>query len=326
MNISAESKIFVAGHKGMVGSSICRLLNQEGYSNILTEEKSSLDLLNQKQVNSFFQDNKIDVVFFCSAKVGGIHANSTYPYDFIYQNLMMQNNVINAAHSNNVNNLLFLGSSCIYPKNANQPITENQLLTGVLEQTNQWYAIAKIAGIKLYESLNIQHDRDYRSIMPTNLYGPNDNFHELNGHVIPALIRRFYEAKTSNFNSINIWGTGNAMREFLHVDDLAKASLHIMNMSKLDFNTFNNIIDESHINVGTGEDISIKNLVYILKEISQFDGDIVFDITKPDGTPRKVLDISKIESLGWSPTMTLKNGIHQTYNWYVSNLDTAKKV
>lgn len=325
MTLKINDNIFVAGHNGMVGKAVVKCLIMKGYKNIITANRKELDLLNQRNVYKFFDSNKIDAVFICSAKVGGIYSNSTYPYDFIYQNQMIQNNIINAAHLSDINNLLFMGSSCIYPKMASQPIHESQLLTGPLEPTNQWYALAKIAGIKLCEGMNIQFGRDYRSLMPTNLYGPNDNFHDLNSHVIPALVRRFYEAVVENKKSLKVWGSGKPKREFLHVDDLAKASVFLMEMDKQKFNSFIKP-DLSHINVGTGDDISIEELVSIIRNISKYDGEILFDDSKPDGTMRKVLDISTITSMGWLPEISLEDGLFDTYEWYKNNEDTAKKV
>ena len=325
MTLKSDNKIFVSGHNGMVGSALVKCLKKNGYSNIIKANRKELDLLNQNNVYNFFDSNKIDAVFICSAKVGGIYSNSTYPYDFIYQNQMIQNNIINAAHLSDINNLLFMGSSCIYPKLASQPIHESQLLTGPLEPTNQWYALAKISGIKLCEGMNIQFGRDYRSLMPTNLYGPNDNFHDLNSHVIPALVRRFYEAVLENKKSLKVWGSGKPKREFLHVDDLAKASVFLMEVDKQKFNSFIKP-DLSHINVGTGNDISIEELVSIIRNISKYDGEILFDDSKPDGTMKKVLDISTITSMGWSPEISLEDGLFDTYEWYKNNEDTAKKV
>tara|TARA_B100001063_G_C16763468_1_gene557275 strand:+ start:1083 stop:2060 length:978 start_codon:yes stop_codon:yes gene_type:complete len=324
VNLNFDDNIFVTGHNGMVGSAVVSALKKEGYPNIVIEEKKNLDLLDQSKVNLFFKSKSIDAVFICSAKVGGIHSNSEYPYDFIYQNLTIQNNIINSAHLNDVNKLLFLGSSCIYPKKAKQPIKESELLKGPLEPTNQWYALAKIAGIKTCEALNIQNNRDYRSLMPTNLYGPNDNFHDMNSHVIPALIRRFYESKINKEDSIIIWGSGRPLREFLHVDDLAKASIHVMKMNKQEYSSYIKP-DLSHINIGTGQDVSIKKLSEILKSISGFEGKIIFDEAKPDGTMRKVLDISKIKSMGWKPDIDLKKGLKSTYQWYEKNKNSAKK-
>lgn len=318
MTIKKDSSIFIAGHNGMVGSSINKLLLSKGYQDIITAKRDQLDLLDQNAVKNFFKKNSFDYVFICAAKVGGIYANSSTPTDFIYQNLQIQLNLISACHENNVNSLLFLGSSCIYPKHSIQPISEDQLLTGPLEGTNEWYAIAKIAGIKLCESYNIQFNRDYRSIMPTNLYGKNDNFDENNSHVIPALIRRFFEAVKNNEEQIIIWGTGKPLREFLHVDDMALASLFIAELGR---NEYQNSIRSnlSHINVGTGKDITINELVKILSDISGFNGKIIFDSSKPDGTPRKVLNTKKINDLGWSPKISLKEGLNDTYQWFSKN-------
>tara|TARA_A100001015_G_C15030944_1_gene733191 strand:+ start:1416 stop:2387 length:972 start_codon:yes stop_codon:yes gene_type:complete len=318
MTIKKDSSIFIAGHNGMVGSSINKLLLSRGYQNIVTSNRNQLDLLDQNAVKKFFKQNCFDYVFICAAKVGGIYANSSTPADFIYQNLQIQLNLISACHENNVDKLLFLGSSCIYPKHSIQPIAEDQLLTGPLEGTNEWYAIAKIAGIKLCESYNIQFNRDYRSIMPTNLYGKNDNFDKKNSHVIPALIRRFFEAVKNNDEQIVIWGTGKPLREFLHVDDMAIASLFIAELDKSDYQ--NNISSNlSHINVGTGKDIAIEELVKILADISGFKGKIIFDSSKPDGTPRKVLNTKKINDLGWFPRISLKEGLSDTYKWFSEN-------
>ena len=313
-------KIFLAGHNGMVGSAIYRKI-KNSYNDIydlVTTDRDELDLLNQDNVRSFFSEIKPDALIIAAAKVGGIHANNNYPAEFIYENICIQNNLIHEANNLDINKILFLGSSCIYPRNAKQPMSEDELLSGALEPTNEPYAIAKIAGIKMCESYNRQYGRDYRSIMPTNLYGPNDNFHDLNSHVIPALIRRFYEAKTSNLNSINIWGTGNALREFLHVDDLAKASLHIMNMSKQEYIGDSKTLP-SHINIGAGEDMTIKELVQVIKKIVGFNGKIVFDNTKPDGSPRKLLDSSLINGTGWNPKVSIIDGLTQTYKAFLSN-------
>ncbi len=292
------TKIFIAGHNGMVGSAIMRQLQKDERNHLVTASRSELDLTNQQAVNQFFADNQIDQVYLAAAKVGGIHANNTYPAEFIYQNLMIEANIIHAAHQNNVQKLLFLGSSCIYPKLAQQPMKEEALLTGTLENTNEPYAIAKIAGIKLCESYNRQYGRDYRSIMPTNLYGPNDNFHPENAHVIPALIRRFHEAKINNKSQVTAWGSGKPMREFLYVDDLAEASVFVMNLDKEKYNQVTQPM-LSHINVGTGTDCTIKELVETIAKVTDFQGEIIFDTSKPDGTPRKLLDVSKIEKLGW---------------------------
>lgn len=282
------NRIFVAGHNGMVGSAIIRKLKSQGNCEFILRDRKKLNLTNQQEVHNFFQSEQIDQVYLAAAKVGGIHANNTYPADFIYENLMIESNVINSAHLANIDKLLFLGSSCIYPKHAQQPITESSLLTGKLEETNEPYAIAKIAGIKLCESYNRQYGRDYRSIMPTNLYGPNDNFHPENSHVIPALLRRFHEAKINGLNKVTIWGSGNPRREFLHVDDLAEASIHIMNLNKETYDKHTTPM-ASHINVGTGTDCSIKQLALTIAATIGYDGDIDFDTSKPDGTPKKTI-------------------------------------
>lgn len=305
-------RIFVAGHRGMVGSAIIRRLKQLGYTNIITRDRSELDLSNQAQVQAFFQQQVIEQVYIAAAKVGGIYANNTYPADFIYDNLMIECNLIHSAHIAGVQKLLFLGSSCIYPKHAEQPIKEESLLTGTLEPTNEPYAIAKISGIKLCESYNRQHGRDYRSVMPTNLYGPNDNFHPENSHVIPALIRRFYEAVQNNSDKVTIWGTGEPMREFLYVEDMASASVHVMKIPRETYQaTTGKMV--SHINVGTGQDCKIRDLAELISDVVGFRGNLIFDQTKPDGTYRKVLDISRIEQIGWKPQTSLYSGLKQTY-------------
>ena len=314
-----KPKIYIAGHKGMVGSAIFRQLKDQEVD-IITKNREQLNLLNQQDVQNFFKNEKIDQVYLAAAKVGGIYANNTYPADFIYQNLMIQNNVIHNAFLNGVKKLLFLGSSCIYPKNSKQPIKEEELLTGKLEPTNEPYAISKIAGIKMCESYNRQygksHNIDYRSIMPTNLYGPGDNYHPENSHVIPALIYRFHEAKINNLPNVTIWGTGTPKREFLYVDDMAKASIHLMNLDK-------NIYDKqtssmcSHINVGSGKDLAIKELAEIIKEVLGFKGGINFDPTKPDGISKKLLDSKLINSLGFKPEISLKDGLIKTYQDYI---------
>jgi GDP-L-fucose synthase len=315
----AKPKIFIAGHKGMVGSAIVRLLNDQDVE-IITKDRTELDLLNQGSVQNFFEHEKIDQVYFAAAKVGGIHANNNYPADFIYENLTVQTNVIHSAFLNGVKKLLFLGSSCIYPKNANQPIKEDELLAGKLEPTNEPYAIAKIAGIKMCESYNRQygksHGIDYRSIMPTNLYGPGDNYHPENSHVIPGLIYRFHKAKIKNLESVNIWGTGTPKREFLYVDDLAQASIHIMNLDKKNYNE--QITSESsHINVGSGKELSIKELAETIKEVIDFKGRINFDTNKPDGSVRKLLNSERINKLGFKPKIDLKEGLIKTYQDYL---------
>ena len=310
-----KTKIFIAGHNGMVGSALVRYLKDQDVE-IITRDRIELNLLNQKNVESFFKKEKIDQIYLAAAKVGGIHANNTYPADFIYQNLMIQANVINSAFLNGVKKLLFLGSSCIYPNNANQPIREDQLLSGKLEPTNEPYAIAKIAGIKMCESYNRQygksHSIDYRSIMPTNLYGPGDNYHPENSHVIPGLIYRFHQAKIQNLSSVSIWGTGNSKREFLYVDDMVRASVHIMNIDKKIYEE-NSSPMTSHINVGSGEDLSIKELAEIIKEVVNFEGEIKFDPTRPDGSSRKFLDSRKINNLDFKSKISLKEGLVKTY-------------
>lgn len=323
MAVDLSQKIFVAGHRGMVGSAIVRQLQAKGYTNIITATHAELDLCNQADVQQFFKEHDIDQVYLAAAKVGGIHANNTYPADFIYQNLMIEANVIHAAHSHDVQKLMFLGSSCIYPKFAQQPMAESELLKGELEATNEPYAIAKIAGIKLCESYNRQFGRDYRSVMPTNLYGPNDNFHPENSHVIPALLRRFHEAVKSNAEVVTIWGSGTPMREFLHVDDMAAASIHVM---ELDTETFkaNTQPMLSHINVGTGIDCTIRELAETVAKVTGFQGRLEFDVTKPDGTPRKLMDVSRLAELGWKASITLEDGLRDAYNWYLNNIDSIR--
>lgn len=318
------NKIFLAGHNGMVGSAILKLINQQPKTKVITKDRSKLDLMNQTDVYSFFKKEKFDEVYMCAAKVGGIYANETYPADFIYENLSVQNNIINASHETNVQKLLFLGSSCIYPKLASQPMNESTLLTGKLEPTNEPYAIAKIAGIKMCEAYNRQHKRDYRSVMPTNLYGPNDNFHPKNSHVIPALINKFHNAMVSNSKSVTLWGSGTPKREFLHVDDMASASVHIMNLSQAKYQSATNEY-HSHINIGSGVDHSIKELAELIAEITNFKGDLVFDTSQPDGTPRKLLDISVLKSCGWSPKIDFKEGLEATYDWYKNNANVVRR-
>lgn len=312
-------KIFVAGHKGMVGSAICRLLGKLPDVQVITRTRDELDLCNQQDVKNFFVNEKPDEVILAAAKVGGIYANNTYPGEFIYQNLQIQNNVIHCAHLNGVQKLLFLGSSCIYPKFADQPITENALLSGSLESTNEPYAIAKIAGIKLCESYNRQYDRDYRSIMPTNLYGPGDNYHPENSHVVPALIRRFHDAKVNQLEEVIVWGTGKPMREFLYVDDMADASLFIHNLNK------HSLQDQTepmltHVNIGTGVDVTIKTLSILIKKVVGYEGKLTFDHSKPDGTPRKLLDVNLLSNLGWRSNTTLHKGLKLTYDHYLQFL------
>jgi GDP-L-fucose synthase len=315
----AKPKIFVAGHKGMAGSAITRLLKDQDFE-IITKDRTELDLLNQGSVQKFFEHEKIDQVYLAAAKVGGIHANNSYPADFIYENLMIQTNVIHSAFLNGVKKLLFLGSSCIYPKYASQPMKEEELLAGKLEPTNEPYAIAKIAGIKMCESYNRQygksHGIDYRSIMPTNLYGPGDNYHPENSHVIPGLIYRFHKAKINNLENVTIWGTGTPKREFLYVDDLAQALIHVMNLDK-------NIYDEqissvcNHINVGSGKELTIKELAETIKDVVGFLGKINFNSSKPDGSLRKLLNSERINKLGFAPKTDLKEGLIKTYQDYL---------
>jgi len=304
-----NSKILIAGSGGMVGSAIVRNLQAKGFTNLILGSRKLVDFTNQLEVNNFFKKEKPEYVFIAAAKVGGIKANSEFPVNFLYENLMIQNNILYASFENKVNKLLFLGSSCIYPKFAVQPITEDQLLTGILEPTNEAYAIAKISGIKLCQAFKKQHDFNCISLMPTNLYGINDNFDLETSHVLPALIRRFHEAKLNKLNEVVCWGDGSAMREFLHVDDLAEAC--VVSMEQYDGDEF--------LNVGTGEDITIKQLTELIADIVGFEGNILWDTTKPNGTPRKVLDVTKIKSLGWSPSIDLRNGIKSTYHWYLDN-------
>lgn len=317
-------RIFVAGHKGMVGSAIMRQLAQDTNNQLITANRHQLDLLNQQAVQDFFAQQSIDQVYLAAAKVGGIHANNEYPAEFIYQNLMMEANIIHAAHTHGVQQLLFLGSSCIYPKLAPQPMCEDALLTGALECTNEPYAIAKIAGIKLCESYNRQYDRDYRSVMPTNLYGENDNFHPENSHVIPALLRRFHEAKLANAPVVNAWGTGKPMREFLYVDEMADASIFVMNLDSATYQRETSSM-LSHINVGTGIDCTIKELTETVAEVVGYQGDIQWDTSKPDGTPRKLMNVSRLERLGWKAQVSLKEGLTRTYAWFQANQDSFRK-
>ncbi|WP_333688597.1 GDP-L-fucose synthase [Methylococcus capsulatus] len=314
--MEASPRIFVAGHRGMVGSAIVRLLRRRGHTNILTRTRSELDLTDQAAVRAFFQAEKPDQVYVAAAKVGGIHANNTYPAEFIYQNLMIEANLIHEAWRAGVQRLLFLGSSCIYPKFAPQPMGEDALLTGMLEPTNEPYAIAKIAGIKLCESYNRQYGTDYRSAMPTNLYGPGDNYHPENSHVIPALLRRFHEAKASRAPTVVIWGSGRPRREFLHVDDLAEACLHIMDLDKAAYDGCTEPM-QSHLNVGTGEDITIRELAELIGEITGFAGEIVFDTAKPDGTPRKLLNVQRLADCGWRARIPLREGLERTYQAFL---------
>ncbi|MER0041003.1 GDP-L-fucose synthase [Pseudomonas sp. MGal98] len=323
MSAPLDQRIFVAGHRGMVGSAIVRHLQSQGYQSIVTAPRESVDLVDAASVKRFFAEQRIDQVYLAAAKVGGIHANNQYPADFIYQNLMIEANVINAAHEAGVQKLLSLGSSCIYPKHAEQPMREEALLTGVLEPTNEPYAIAKIAGIKLCESYNRQHGRDYRSVMPTNLYGPHDNYHPENSHVIPALLRRFHEATLRGDDEVVIWGSGTPMREFLHVDDMAAASVHVMNLDEATYGAHTQPM-LSHINVGTGQDCTIRELAETIARVTEFQGRLSFDSSKPDGTPRKLMDVSRLAKLGWTASIDLETGLRDAYRWFVEHIDDVR--
>ncbi len=320
MMLTSDSVVYVAGHRGMVGSAICRELEKKGFSNIVTRTHAELDLCNQQAVSDFLAETRPDFVVVAAAKVGGIHANNTYPAEFIYQNLMIEANLVHAAWQNGIENLLFLGSSCIYPKFAKQPIAEDELLTGVLEPTNEPYAVAKIAGIKLCESYNRQYGTGYRSVMPTNLYGEHDNFHPENSHVIPALIRRFHEAKLANSPEVVVWGSGKAMREFLYVEDMAEACVHIMMLEKEIYEAHTSPM-LSHINIGTGEDVTIRQLAETISEVVGFDGTISWNTDMPDGTPRKLLDVSRVNALGWKARTDLRSGLEKTYRWFVEHAE-----
>ncbi len=311
-------RIFVAGHRGMVGAAIVRQLSQRNNVELVLRTRDQLNLLDADAVQAFFATEGIDQVYLAAAKVGGIVANNTYPADFIYENMMIESNIIHAAHLHNVNKLLFLGSSCIYPKLATQPIAESELLQGTLEPTNEPYAIAKIAGIKLCESYNRQYGRDYRSVMPTNLYGPHDNFHPSNSHVIPALLRRFHEARGQNAADVVVWGSGTPMREFLHVDDMAAASIHVMELAQEVLQEYTQPM-LSHINVGTGVDCTIRELAQTIAEVVGYKGRVVFDASKPDGTPRKLLDVTRLHQLGWYHEISLQAGLASTYQWFLEN-------
>ena len=310
-----KDKIYIAGHRGLVGSAIVRQLESRGFTNLLMRTHKELDLTNQAQVQTFFKQEKPDYVILAAAKVGGIYANNTYPADFIYTNIMIEANVINAAYENKVKRLLFLGSTCIYPRAVKQPMREDALLTGVLEPTNESYALAKISGIKLCESYNRQHGTDFRSVMPTNLYGINDNFHPENSHVIPALMQRFHKAKFNNSTEVVVWGTGKVMREFLYVDDMAEASIFVL---ELDEETYQSNTKPmlSHINVGTGIDVTIREMAETMKQVVGFKGELVFDTTKPDGAPRKLIDVSRLKNMGWNYVVDLTEGLNKTYMWY----------
>lgn len=328
-NDKAPTRTYVAGHLGMVGSAIVRQLEQRRAHgeplDLIMRTRAELDLTEQAAVHSFFENERPDVVILAAAKVGGIHANNTYPADFIYENLMMEANVIHQAFEAGVRRLLYLGSSCIYPKGAPQPMAEKALLTGVLEATNEPYAIAKIAGIKLCESYNRQHGTDYRSVMPTNLYGPGDNFHPENSHVLPALIRRFHEAALEERDEVIIWGTGTPRREFLHVDDMAAASLFVLDLPRDQFVASTQPM-LSHINVGYGEDISILELAHLVAGVTGFKGKIGTDPYKPDGAKRKLLDVSRLKDMGWTPTIGLEQGVEETYRWFVHNVATLREI
>jgi len=314
--LNKDSKIYIAGHRGMVGSAVRRKLEREGYHNLVFRTSSELDLRNQQAVQDFFKEEQPDVVVDAAARVGGIMANNEYPWQFLYENLEIQNNIIAAAHQQDVEKLIFLGSSCIYPKHAEQPMTEEALLTGPLEPTNQWYAIAKITGVKMVDALRRQYDHDYVSLMPTNLYGPNDNFDLKTSHVLPAMIRKFHEAKEAGNATVPLWGTGSPMREFLHVDDVAEAV----------FFTLNHEMQHDLYNVGTGKDITIKELAKLIQEIVGHKGDIHWDTSKPDGTPRKLMDVSRMKKAGWTYSIELEDGIRSTYEWFLENLDEIKEV
>lgn len=313
--MKSTDKVFVAGHNGLVGSAIVRRLHAEGFASLLLRTRSELNLLNQEAVTRFFENEKPGYVFLSAAKVGGIHANNTYPAEFLYENLVIQNNIIDAAYRSGVKKLLFLGSSCIYPKHAPQPMSEDCLLTGPLESTNEWYAIAKIAGLKLCQAYRHQYGLNAISLMPTNLYGPGDNFSLQNSHVLPALIRKFHDAKLAKAESVEVWGTGTPRREFLHVDDLADACVFLMR----------NYDSEQLINVGWGEDVTIAELAHTVQRVVGFGGRLRFDTTKPDGTPRKLLSTARLQYIGWRPTITLENGIRSTYDWFLTNADVLRR-
>ena len=316
MNIN--DKIYIAGHRGLVGSAIVRQLESRGFTNLLMRTHKELNLTNQAQVQNFFTQENPDYVILAAAKVGGIHANHTYPADFIYRNMMIEANVINSAYENKVKRLLFLGSSCIYPKAVEQPMSEEALLTNVLEPTNEPYALAKIVGIKLCESYNRQYGTDFRSVMPTNLYGINDNFHPENSHVIPALMQRFHQAKVDNDSEVVVWGTGNAMREFLYVDDMAQASLFVLELDEQTYKA-NTQPMLSHINIGTGKDTTIREMAKTIKWVVGYEGKLTFDVTKPDGAPRKLIDVTRLKKMGWEYSVDLKDGLNETYKWYLES-------
>ena len=314
--INKESKIYIAGHNGMVGSACWKALENVGYSNLIGKSSKELDLRNSIELKEFLAKERPFAIIDAAAKVGGILANDTYPYEFLMDNMLIQNNLIKAAHELDIQKFIFLGSSCIYPKLAPQPLKEEYLLTGPLESTNEWYAIAKISGVKLIEALRKQYDRDYVSLMPTNLYGPRDNFDLKSSHVLPAMIRKFHESKVKGDTEVNLWGTGSPMREFLHVDDLSRAVLFALE----------NNLDEPLYNVGTGKDITIKELAELIKSITNHKGEILWDDTKPDGTPRKLLDISKLSAQGWAPSIQLNDGIKETYEWFLNHIDRLREI
>lgn len=316
--MNKDAKIYIAGHRGMVGSAILENLKEHGYSNFITATSNELDLRNQQTTKDFIAEHKSDVVIIAAARVGGILANNEYPWQFLYDNLMIEANLIKAAHENDVQDLIFLGSSCIYPKMAPQPLKEEYLLTGPLEPTNEWYAIAKISGIKLCQALNKQYERNYISMMPTNLYGPRDNFDLKTSHVLPAMIRKFHEAKENDHATVPLWGSGSPMREFLHVEDLAESVRFVMEYDgKLEYDL---------INAGTGEDLTIKKLAETVQKVVRHEGDIAWDSSKPDGTPRKLMDVSRINELGWKAEIGLEEGIRKTYKWFLDHLDEIKEV
>jgi GDP-L-fucose synthase len=314
--MNSTDKIYIAGHTGLVGSAIIRELKSRGFCNIIKRQHNELNLTNQWSVREFFKKERPEYVILAAAKVGGILANDTFPADFIYDNIMIQANVINAAYETHVKRLLFLGSTCIYPKFSEQPMREDSLLTGYLESTNEPYAVAKISGIKLCESYNRQHETDFRSVMPTNLYGVNDNFHPENSHVVPALISRFYEAKVNNDSEVVVWGSGKVKRDFLYVDDMAKAALYVFELNKDKYKLHTKPM-LSHINIGTGKDITIHELAETIKKVVGFNGLIKFDSDKPDGTMRKLVDTSKLSNMGWTYSVELEDGIKKTYDWYL---------
>ena len=313
--ITRESKIYIAGHRGMVGSACYRALKSAGYNSLIVQTSKDLDLRDQSAVNDFVKNEKPDAIIDAAARVGGIWANSKYPYQFLMDNMLIQNNLIRSAYENGVEKFIFLGSSCIYPKMAPQPLKESYLMSGSLESTNQWYAIAKISGVKLIEALRLQHELDFVSLMPTNLYGPNDNFHLETSHVLPAMIRKFHEAKKNGDSTVKLWGSGNPMREFLHVDDLALAVLHVLE----------NTMDDHLYNVGTGKDLTIRELSEMIRHEVGHKGEVIWDSSKPDGTPRKVLDVNRLAAVGWTAQIELTEGLRSTYKWYLDNQEGLRE-